>query len=128
MFDGDQKPIAINILLVVSMLFALIHNVLGYNFSKNLINGGTIKSSLERYLSKIKVYATVSISSRAFLITGFLVFFTYNINFTTGKYVLLAGVIAVSLLQLRWLFLLWTKRLKVLNNTIMEFSVEKETQ
>ncbi|WP_448104220.1 hypothetical protein [Pedobacter panaciterrae] len=128
MFDGDQKPIAINILLVVSMLFALIHNVLGYNFSKNLINGGTIKSSLERYLSKIKVYATVSISSRAFLITGFLVFFTYNIHFTTGKYVLLAGVIAVSMVQLRWLFFLWTRRLKVLNNTIMEFSVEKETQ
>ena len=128
MFDGDQKPIAINILLVVSLLFALIHNVLGYNFSKNLINGGTIKSSLERYLSKIKVYATVSISSRAFLITGFLVFFTYNIHFTTGKYVLLAGVIAVSMVQLRWLFFLWTRRLKVLNNTIMEFSVEKETQ
>ncbi|WP_214226097.1 hypothetical protein [Pedobacter sp. B4-66] len=128
MFDGDQKPVAINVLLVVSMLFALIHNILGYNFSKYLINGDTIKLSLERYLSKIKVYAAISISSRVVLITGFLVFFTYNINFTTSKYVLLAGVIAVSLVQLRWLFVLWSKRLKVLGKTIKEFSLENENQ
>lgn len=126
MFDGDQKPVAINILLVASMLFALIHNILGYNFSKYLINGGTIKSSLQKYLSKVKVYAVVSISSRVLLITGFLTFFTYNINFTTSKYVLLSGVIVVSLVQLGWLFRLWTKRLKALGDTIKEFNPEKD--
>ena len=36
MFDGDHKPIWINIILVVSVLLPLIHNLLGYRLAKYL--------------------------------------------------------------------------------------------
>lgn len=124
MFDGDQKPVLINVLLIASMLFALIHNISGYSFAKYLVNGSTIKSSLERYLSKIRIHAAVSILSRLVLITGFLVFFTYNIDFTTPKYVLLIGAIIVFLIQFGWLFNLWRKRLRTLRDTISNFNVD----
>lgn len=126
MFDGDQKPIFINVLLITGMLFALIHNISGYSFAKYLVNGSTIKSSLEKYLSKIKIFASVSIFSRLMLMAGFLAFFTYNINFTSSKYILLGVVIIVFLVQLVWLFNLWTKRLRVLNDTINHFNIEDD--
>lgn len=128
MFDGDQKPVFINSLLVISMLFALIHNLSGYSFAKYLVNDGTLKSSLERYLAKVKVYAGVSIFSRVVLITGFLIFFTYNIKFVTSKYILLAVVIVVFLVQLRWLFRLWAKRLKILGNAIKDLNGENDNR
>ena len=124
MFDGDQKPLLINILLIISMLFALIHNVSGYSFAKYLVNGSTIVSSLERYLSKVRAYAVVSVLSRIILMTGFLTFFTYNIYFTTSKYILLAVVIIIFLIQLGWLSQLWAKRLKILTTTIKDFASE----
>src|SRR5687768_10948718 len=50
MFDGDQKPVLVNLILVIAVLCSLIHNLTGYSFSKYLISGSNIRASLEHYL------------------------------------------------------------------------------
>jgi hypothetical protein len=111
-FDGDKKPMAINIILISGFLLSLVHNLMGYRSTKYLLNGSTIKESLENYLSGVKSYAIISILSRVLLMTGFILFFTYGIHFNAGKYLSLAVIILIFLIQLFLLYRLWAGRLK----------------
>ena len=122
MFDGYHKPLWINIILIVSVLLPLIHNLMGYWFAKYLVNGDTIRESLKNYLSKVKIYAIVSITCRFFFIIGLLVFFTYGISFNVTKFISLAIIILIFLIQLLILYRLWAKRLKRLENAITIFN------
>lgn len=121
MFDGDQKPLLINILLVVSVASALVHNLTGYGLSKYLVTGTSVIASLQHYLAKVKTYAVISVISRVLLMAGFLLFFTYNISFNTGKYLALSIAIILFSLQLMLLYRIWLLRLKKLNTTLTAF-------
>lgn len=121
MFDGNHKPIWINITLIVSVLLPLIHNLMGYRFAKYLVNGPTIKESLKNYLSKVKIYATVSIICRLSFMIGLLLFFTYGLNFNPKKYISFAIIILIFLIQLFILYRLWAKRLNNLKNAVTAF-------
>ncbi|WP_316813602.1 hypothetical protein [Pedobacter heparinus] len=118
MFDGDQKPLLINLALVAAVLFSLLHNLMGYGLAKHLKTEGEVKQTLEHYLLKVKVYAIVSVVSRILLWTGFLLFFTYNIRFTSSKYVLLAVVLIILTVQLSLLGRMWMMRLRKLRDAV----------
>lgn len=118
MFDGAQKPLLINLVLVVATLFSLLHNLLGYGLAKHLKTAGEVKKTLAHYLLKVKVYAIVSVVSRVLLWTGFLLFFTYNIRFTSSKYILLAVVLLILIVQLSLLSRMWMMRLRKLKDTV----------
>src|SRR5690606_29518805 len=92
LFDGNLKPLWVNILLVLSVLLPLIHNLMGYRFAKYLVHGANIHESLKNYLAKVRIYAIISIISRQIYLTGLLVFFTYGLSFNTSKYILLAVI------------------------------------
>ena len=121
MFDGDQKPVLVNLILVIAVLCSLIHNLTGYSFSKYLISGSNIRASLEHYLSKIKSFAVISVCTRLVFMAGFLLFFTYNIQFNATKYLLLGAMGLVFLAQLVWLGNLWAKRIRTLTRAIGDF-------
>ena len=123
MLDGDKKPVFINLILIACVIFPLIHSIMGYRFSKYLVNGVTIKQSIEKYLAKVKIYAVVSIVSRLSYATGLLLFLTYGLNFNTSKYYLSMAIIIICLIiQIALLCRLWAKRLKKLKDAVMLFN------
>ncbi|WP_316819199.1 hypothetical protein [Pedobacter nyackensis] len=122
MFDGDKKPVWINVLLCLSILIPIIHNLMGYRFAKYLVQGTSIQESLKNYLSKVKVYAIVSVVSRQIYLLGLLFFFTYSINFNAGKYTLLGVIGLVFLIQFVIICRIWVKRLKSLGDSLKSFS------
>ena len=121
MFDGNMKPLWVNILLISSVLLPVIHNLMGYRFSKFLVHGSNIQESLKNYLAKVKIYAIISIISRQIYLTGLLLFFTYGLSFNTSKYISLAVIIVIFLIQLLLSCKIWAKRLKNLGNAIKTF-------
>lgn len=122
MFDGVNKPLWVNIMLALSVIWAILHNLMGYRFAKYLINGNTIKESLMNYLSNVKLYARVSVSSRIFFAAGLLLFFTYNIHFNSSKYLSLGIIILIFTIQIALLYRLWVSRLNKLNEAVLGFS------
>lgn len=118
MFDGDRKPFYVNILLVAAVLLLLMHSFMGYLSAKKLVKGDDLKQSLLNYLSKIKIYAIVSVASRAFTIICVLIFFIAPIKFTPNKYILLAGIILLVPFQVFFLSRIWSKRIKKLKTAI----------
>lgn len=121
MFDGDQKPLMINCLLVVSVLISFFHNLWGYRSSKYLVQGGDLLLSLKLYLKKMQRYALISIVSRILFATGLLIFFSYNINLTNARYLALAVGVVVIALQIGLLVSVWNRRLKSLKISIEGF-------
>lgn len=121
MFDGGQKPLLINLLLIAGLLFSIVHNLMGYGLAKYLETDLAVKKALAHYLLKLKVYALTSVVSRVFLWTGFILFFTYNVRFTGSKYVLLTVAVTIFAVQLVVLGRIWMMRLKKLSNTTAGF-------
>jgi hypothetical protein len=121
MFDGDTKPVWINAILVVSVLFPMVHNLMGYSFARYLVNGPTLKESLTIYLAKVKVYAAISISTRVLLAAGFIVFFTYGLTLNAARFYSLAIIGAIFMLQLVILYRMWAKRLSNIKTAVLGF-------
>ena len=114
-FDGHLKSSFWNFLLVVSVVFVLIHNVLGFQIISNPINGETILESLKKYLIKIKNYAVISIVTRVFAIVTLLGYFISTISLTTEKWVSLSFISLVIPVQIYLLHRVWVKRKRRIN-------------
>lgn len=111
-FDGDKKPLLLNILLAASVLLVIIHNVIGYFGARNAIKGNNIRTALENYLEDLKVFALLSILSRIFYAAGMLIFFISVITITDTKQWIVAGVIAIFVIQGGILVKLWLNRIR----------------
>jgi hypothetical protein len=120
-FDGDRKPVYANVLLVSSLILVILHNVLGYIMAKRSIKGDNLKQSLQHQLSKMKTYAAFSIAGRVITSACLLLFFTSVITFTAPKSWLLAGLMAIMVVQLVLLAVIWLKRIRHMRSTISLF-------
>lgn len=118
MFDGADKPLIANAILIIAVLAALLHNLTGYNFSKSLVTDGDIKTSLQAYLKKVKLYATASIMLRVIFVGGLLTFFCWNVNIDSRRLLLLGAGLALLAMQLIVLGRVWANRLKALSNSV----------
>ncbi|WP_111308505.1 hypothetical protein [Confluentibacter sediminis] len=121
-FDGQLKSIVWNGLLIVSILLLLIHNILGYILVKNPIFGENIKESLQKYLTKIKKFSTLSILSRVLAVTILLGFLVSNIVWELHKILLFAGLLLFSIgIQIYFLRRVWNKRIGLIENKLNSF-------
>lgn len=117
-FDGNQKPLYANLFIAGGMLVVIIHNILGYVYTRRTFAGNNIKQSLEHYLVSLKKHATISIMCRALMAACLLLFFTSVINFTANKYWALIVIVLILAIQLIILWSLWQKRIAKLKGTI----------
>lgn len=121
MFDGARKPLWINLILVISLILPIGHGLYGYYYNKYLTNGSDIKTALEQLYDRLKNYALIAIIARVGFVSGLLLFFCYNIHFTTTKYFLLAFILLIFSIQLFILYQIWVKRLNTLKSVILTF-------
>ena len=121
-FDGDRKPLYTNVLLVMAVGFALMHNVIGYRFTKQPVKGDNIQQSLNNQLSTMKTYAIVSVLSRVLVAACLLVFFMSVISFNAEKYWMLAVVISVFVVQMGLLSRLWIGRIRQIKGAMESFA------
>lgn len=119
-FDGSQKPLYANVLLVTAMLLAIGHNILGYLAAQNIVAGSDLKESLENYLAKVRRYAIVSVSSRAAASMCLLLFFSSTVTFSSGKLLILLGMILVIPVQVFFLSRIWRKRIRSLKKVLRQ--------
>lgn len=120
-FDGDSKPLYANIALVGASLFAIIHNILGYQLASKTLHAESITQSLRKSLLRLRRYAVISVSSRIMAAACLLLFFTSVISFTNHKYLLLLIILAVFAVQIILLRNVWKKRITKLESDLANF-------
>ena len=121
MFDGADKPLIANAILIVAVLAALLHNLTGYSFSKNLMAGADIKTAMQVYLSNMKQHAVITLMFRALFIGGLLTFFCWNVTLDSRRYILLGAGLVLFITQLLVLYKIWMGRIRALNNSLDNF-------
>lgn len=121
-FDGDQKPLYANLLIAGGMSLVVVHNILGYVYTRRTFTGNNIKQSLENYLVSLKKHATISIMCRALMAGCLLLFFVSVINFTANKYWSLAALILILFVQLIVLRGIWLGRIAKIRSVIDSLS------
>lgn len=122
MFDGAEKPLWVNLILILAVAMPIFHSLYGYHYNKYLTDGSNIKDALDQLYSRLKKYALISIIARVGFVCGLLLFFTYPIHLTTTKYLSLGFIAIVVSVQMFVLYRVWAKRLSVLQSSIKSFS------
>ncbi|QEH42886.1 hypothetical protein [Chitinophaga sp. XS-30] len=117
-FDGDRRPFYLNLLLAGALLFAIVHSITGYRLARRKIAGDNLRQALEKALSSLQRFAVISVTSRITTAVCLLLFFCATITFNAAKYLLLAGLIVVLVIQGWILVRMWAKRIRQLRSTI----------
>ena len=117
-FDGNQKPLYANILLVVALLLMIVHNAVGLMQIRLQVKGENIEELLNDRLYKMRVYAIASGILRLLVACSFLVFFVSVIKFTQVKYWILISVILIFLIQMFVFVKIWNERIRRMKEVI----------
>ena len=121
-FDGNNKSLMMNAILVISVSLLLLHNISGYIITKNNIPANNLKQSLSTYLQKIKRFALLAIASRAIAFSGIMLFFMSNISWSTTKYLSLAAIICILGIQIFSLRKIWIARINKISRVLAEYT------
>ncbi|BAV08834.1 hypothetical protein SAMN05421788_101288 [Filimonas lacunae] len=117
-FDGNQKPVYANVLLLAGMLLVIAHHVSGYFLFGLRVAELPVKAVLENRIHALRRFAILSVACRLLAAVCLLVFFISVVQFTIVKYWMLAGIGLVFSVQLGWLGLLWKKRVATVKNAV----------
>lgn len=110
-FDGAQKPLLINILLVTSIVLYIITNVLGYFQIENPPISGNIREALTGQVHSLRRLAVFSLTSSVVYAIALMVFFTYQMAFTQRKYIILSALILSSILLFYYSWISWQRKI-----------------
>ncbi|MEM9987464.1 MAG: hypothetical protein AAF804_20420 [Bacteroidota bacterium] len=121
-FDGQQKPLVWNLLLILAVIGLLMHNLLGYRITSRPVQGEDLRSSLGHYLSKIRRYAWVSIGARVLAILILFGFFLSSVDFEARHYAGAAGIVGLLLVQGFLLWRVWRRRIEVIAEQVGQFN------
>ena len=124
-FDGDKKPFYANAFLVVSLLFFIANDVVGYFSIVSRVEGSNLKTSLEKYLSKIKRLSIFSLICTFLYSISILVFFTSVIHFNREKNFILLGALIISFQVIFWSRRIWTRWIKKLEQQVGDFKLDE---
>lgn len=114
MFDGEKRPLAVNLIFIISMLQAIAFNFTGYLAARNLVYGGNIITSIAVYLEKLKRFKCGSLFSRIIFMGGMLFFFFYGLDMAIVRTLSIAFIGLVFVGQLWLLQRQWAQRIKKL--------------
>ncbi len=125
-FDGATKPLWANVLLIATTITYILTRVVGWLLLRNPIKGHTLKTSLIRFQRQLRQMA-LSTRLTAFLFgAAIILFFSTAIDFTTEKYLLLAGMIGTLILLVYLSSRNWNQRIKGIQTTLGEFEHKVE--
>lgn len=118
MFDGDKKPVIINLVLIAAALLAIVHGIMGYRLSRSPLQDSSLLNSLIWQEKRIRNFAVFSVFYRVVFAAALILFFTYNLKMTEEKWVSLLLIGSIFLVQITILIGIWNSRLKRLSKTI----------
>ena len=110
-FDGAQKPLIVNILLIVSIVIYITNNALGYFHLQNPSVSGNITQALAKQSRSLKKLAVLSMASSVVYAATLLFFLTYQVAFNQRKYIILSALIVVFFLLFYYSWISWQRKI-----------------
>lgn len=110
-FDGADKPLIVNILLIISIVVYIINNALGYFHLQNPSVSGNIREALLKQSHTLKRLAVLSLASSVVYSATLLFFLTYQVAFNQRKYIILSALILAFCLLFYYSWISWQRKI-----------------
>ncbi|MCE7992957.1 MAG: hypothetical protein HEP71_13295 [Roseivirga sp.] len=121
-FDGAEKPLWANIVLIVFGLLFILNDLAGYFLVMKRVKGATIVDSLVGLITILKKLSVFSVVSSVLFGLSLILFFSTGLVFDDNKYLILAGMV-VTLLALSYgSYQRWKRQIRHFSELIHEFS------
>lgn len=120
MFDGNKKPLLINLILVFAVAFNMLNHLKIYRLQQNFRGGSNLLNDVSSFAEKLKTSQIQTIMSKVILAIGMILFFTDGIELNEKKWYAIAFIVVVFILQLLLLNKIWQKRVREIKLTIIE--------
>lgn len=117
-FDGDRRPWGVNALMVAAVGLVIVHNVVGYVFSRRAMRGDHLQEMVRQHVAAMRRFAVASVLMRVGMTVCVLVFLSYGIIWDTWKVWVLAGIVLVAAAQLAWLGMIWRRRIRAIGQAL----------
>ncbi|MET0464551.1 MAG: hypothetical protein ABW007_15405 [Chitinophagaceae bacterium] len=125
-FDGDQKPVLLNLLLITALLLLVSHHLILYILTKNVILKTDLKSNLLASYQRLRTHAMISLCIRMLTAVCILCFFGSVITWNSSKLVKLGMIIVFMIAAIWYDHDLWMRKLKKLKEVIQDLSAGNE--
>lgn len=109
--DGAQKPLVVNILLIISIIIYIINNALSYYYIQNPLVSGNFREALAKQVYSLKRLAVFSLTSSVVYAATLLFFLTYQTAFTQRKYIILSALIVTFSLLFYYSWISWQRKI-----------------
>lgn len=121
-FDASDKPLWVNSCLIAGVGLFVLNDIVGYFMLRNLHGGSNLAQFIHSLRTKLKRLQVLSLSTSLFFGASLILFFSVGLDFTTRRYLLLAGMI-LSLFVLTYVsFKNWSYRINEIQKTAEEFT------
>jgi hypothetical protein len=121
-FDGAEKPLWANIVLIAGALLFIGNDVAGYFMFQKPVMGKDIGTSLKKFSRNLKRLAISSVSSAFLFGCAMIIFFSTVIDFTPIKLTLMAGMFLAMMVGLYLSYKNWSRRIGDLNGVIEQLN------
>ena len=125
-FDGGNKPLWANLLLIGGSISFLVIRIMGWHALRNPIKGDNLKTSLILFENKLQRITFFVLLSSFLFGLSIILFFATSIAFTKGKYFMLAGMVLTLILLVYLSSRNWFKRVESINTTLLDFNNDSE--
>ncbi|MGX5856196.1 hypothetical protein ACWKW6_21270 [Dyadobacter jiangsuensis] len=109
--DGAQKPLIVNILLIISVTIYIINNALSYYHIQNPMVSGNFREALAKQVHSLKRLAVFSLTSSVVYAATLLFFLAYQTAFTQRKYIILSALILTFSLLFYYSWISWQRKI-----------------
>lgn len=117
-FDGDNKPLWSNLLLIIATCSYLLVRYIGWIVLRNPINGENIKTSLIVFQNKLHKTAYFNLITSFLFGVTLITFFVSSIDLTEMKYFMVIGMVLTLIVFVYFSSRLWFKRVKRISNAL----------
>ncbi|MEM9300253.1 MAG: hypothetical protein AAGA64_17980 [Bacteroidota bacterium] len=122
-FDGNEKPLLVNIVLVVTSIGFVLTRYLGWVIFRNIKVNSSLKSTMLNFRAKLKRIA-LSTQISAFLFgLSLLLFFIIDLHFSPFKFIILCGMVITLGFLTYFSARVWRERLKAIKQTLTELEL-----
>ncbi len=123
-FDGDQKPFVANMFLVGSLLLYILNDVIGFISLLKLVQGTSLRQSIENYLKRINRLFMFSMISSVLYSISLIVFFASVVDLSGKKKLILGGIIVIMTLMIILSVKIWNGRIAKLKRQLKDFALD----
>ncbi len=120
-FDGVEKPLWANVLLVTGAVLFVLNDIGGYMLTKSPLVGASIIESIDKMSTKLRRLSRFSIFSMAIFGASVILFFISSIDMSPEKYWIVGGMGLTLIVMTYMAYRNWSMRIAHFEQTKREF-------